>query len=194
MNDQNLFHFYDINSSKPSCEPVRYWEDYVIFDRAMDNTTESLRISDSGATATIGLTINQEIDTDMAPGLIAKVVSGKIFQQQLDEMRHLPDNWNGYGSAPPNHVAIRNSLEALYLTLEMDFPPSQVVPSAQEGVGISFASGEKRAIIECFNDGDIVVIKYEGDSDPEVREIGGSREEIKDSLLFIYDFIYGKHS
>jgi hypothetical protein len=116
------------------------------------------------------------------------------FRQQLDEMRNLPDDWNGYGSAAPNAMAIRNSLEALYLLHEMDFPPSQLVPSAEEGVGISFASGERRAILECFNDGDIVVIRYEGDGCPETREIGSSVEEIKESLLFIYDFIYGRHS
>jgi hypothetical protein len=111
------------------------------------------------------------------------------FQNQLKSFRRLQDDWNGYGSLAPNSIAIRNSQTVLDILHVMNFSPIAMVPSAEEGVAISFAKGKRRAIIECYNDGNIAAAKYEIDREPLVWNVGISEEDIKESIIRIYDFI-----
>lgn len=113
------------------------------------------------------------------------------YYRQLDEFKELQDNWNGYGSEAPNNIALTLSHELGDILHEREFEPTRVLPSAEEGVGVSFASGEKRAIIECFNDGDVVAVTYEDDGEPRVWEVGSSEVDLREAVDHIYDFIHG---
>jgi hypothetical protein len=112
-----------------------------------------------------------------------------LFQIQLKSMRDLKNDWNGYGSLAPNSIAIRNSQTVLDILHVLSFSPSSIVPSAEDGIAISFCKGKKRAIIECYNDGNIAAAMYEIDSEPLVWNVGISEEDIKESVNRIYDFI-----
>ena len=111
------------------------------------------------------------------------------FQNQLKSFRSLKDDWNGYGSLAPNNIAIRNSQTVLDILHVLNYSPSSVLPSAEDGIAISFCNGKKRAIIECYNDGNIAAAIYEIDSEPLVWNVGISEEDIKESVNRIYDFI-----
>jgi len=123
---------------------------------------------------------------DRFPSWISK------FQDQLKSLRNLQDDWNGYGSYAPNSIALINSQTVLDILHKMNFPPMAIAPSAEDGVAISFAKANKNAIIECYNDGDILAITYKGDEEPELMEIGESISEISEGLDRIYNFLYGR--
>jgi hypothetical protein len=111
------------------------------------------------------------------------------FQNQLKSFRSLKNDWNGYGSLAPNNIAITNSQTVLDILHQMNFSPMAIAPSAEDGIAISFCKGKKRAIIECYNDGNIAAAMYEIDSEPIVWNVGISEEDIKESVNRIYDFI-----
>jgi hypothetical protein len=115
------------------------------------------------------------------------------FQNQLRSIRDLQDDWNGYGSKAPNSIALINSQTVLDILHQMNFSPMAIAPSAEDGIAISFAKANKNAIIECYNDGDILAITYKGAEEPELKEIGDSTSEIAEALdRRIYNFLYGK--
>jgi hypothetical protein len=115
------------------------------------------------------------------------------FQNQLKSFRTLKDNWNGYGSSAPNSIALINSQTVLDILHQMNFPPMAIAPSAEDGIAISFTKANKNAIIECYNDGDILAITYKGAKELELMEIGDSTSEIAEALdRRIYNFLYGK--
>jgi hypothetical protein len=117
-----------------------------------------------------------------------------IFQQQLDRLKNLNDDWNGYGSAAPNYDAISTAQNIIDELREMDFVPENVASSSEGGVGISFLKGGKRALIECYNDGEIASITFEGEKEPTIWEISNGRLEIRNALDRIYEFINGPSS
>jgi hypothetical protein len=114
------------------------------------------------------------------------------FQDQLKSLRSLKDDWNGYGSLAPNNIALINSQTVLDILHQMKFSPMAIAPSAEDGIAISFAKAKKNAIIECYNDGDILAITYKGAEEPELMELGDSTSEIAEALDRIYIFLYGR--
>jgi len=136
----------------------------------------SLAASDLGTLSKQDHTIEKDKIND--------VTCGKWLSVMLDlrKMRHLNDNWNGLGSAPPNSHAIWNAQDVISILHKVDFAPSQISPSAEEGVGISFVKGDKYAIIECYNDGDIAVAFSDGQGKTDIWEIGTSNSEIKETI------------
>jgi hypothetical protein len=113
------------------------------------------------------------------------------FQRKLDSMRNIPDDWNGFGSASPNVIAIRNSQDVLDILHVMQLIPKDINPSADDGIGITFSKNDRYAIIECYNDGDIVSVIYKGDGEPTAWNVGNSLTEIRGTIETISDFIYG---
>ncbi len=80
--------------------------------------------------------------------------------QQLNLLVHLPSNWAAYPADPPNELARRNA-ELLLSRLERSrLAPRRLSAIMDGGVGILFASGAKRALIEAYNNGEIVVATY----------------------------------
>ncbi|MFB2969201.1 hypothetical protein ACE1CD_09540 [Aerosakkonema sp. BLCC-F183] len=101
---------------------------------------------------------------------------------KLQELENLPANWDSYGANPPNSIALFWGRESLTVLFEMNFPPTQITPSVEEGVGICFIRGKKYADLECFNTGEILAVISDGQGNPNVWEVNPNREEIKISL------------
>lgn len=102
--------------------------------------------------------------------------------RKLQELENLPANWDSYGANPPNSIALFWGRESLTVLFEMNFPPTQITPSVEEGVGICFIRGKKYADIECFNTGEILAVTSDSQGNPNVWEVNPSREELKNSL------------
>ncbi|MDD3581293.1 MAG: hypothetical protein PHW74_09760 [Desulfobacca sp.] len=111
------------------------------------------------------------------------------FQNRLREMRALPNNWDGRGTAAPNAMASINAWKVLMSLDEIDFVPAKLMPSAEEGIGIFFAKGNRYGFVECYNEGGIVVAMSDREGDRRILEIGDTPEEIKDALETLRDFI-----
>jgi hypothetical protein len=116
----------------------------------------------------------------------------KSFQNKLEDLRKVPNNWNGYGSTGPNSTALESCQTILGILHEKNLQPSSIYPSAEEGVTITFAYDHKRGIIECYNDGDIISFTYQGDNPAEIREISNFVSELREEISHIEDFIYGR--
>jgi hypothetical protein len=111
------------------------------------------------------------------------------LSQQLEEMKDLSDNWNGYGSAAPNAIAFRTATNILFVLHQLGFSPTQIAPSAEEGIGFFFVKEEKYAFIECYNDGEIVIAMSNRQGERQVREVGTSVQEIKEALDLLRIYI-----
>jgi hypothetical protein len=118
----------------------------------------------------------------------------RSFQLQLNNMRSIPNNWNGYGSEAPNSRAIRNMQDVIDIVYKKELTPDSLTPSADDGIGLTFVIGKKRAIIECSNQGNIVAVIYESNGEPDVWEMGSSPSEIEDSVDKIFYFIQDTHN
>jgi len=80
-----------------------------------------------------------------------------LRELELDHLRTLPDDWDGYGAETPSEEAIslaRMVLDAIHET-ESAIEPTRVVASAEGGVVVCFARGDRYADIECFNSGEM---------------------------------------
>jgi hypothetical protein len=114
------------------------------------------------------------------------------FKTKLKEFRQLTDNWNGYGSSAPNRIAIGSCETILNILHEKNFQPSTIYASAQDGVTITFAVDQRRGILECYNDGDIISFVYQGDNPAEIREIGNSVSDLREEITRIEEFVHGR--
>lgn len=95
---------------------------------------------------------------------------------ELSRMESLGENWDSYGSEPPNPGAIRSAVEALDELMKADILPNAVVPSAEGGVGIVFVRSPRYADVEFLNDGDILMSTYYADGPPIVQELASVME------------------
>jgi hypothetical protein len=91
--------------------------------------------------------------------------------EDVEEMKSLQVDWNGYGSEAPNDFARDLAKQILLSAVRNAVVPNRVAPSAQGGVGICFYRGEKYADIECLNSGEILATLSDGTGRPEVWEV-----------------------
>jgi hypothetical protein len=110
----------------------------------------------------------------------------------LAEFSRLPKNWDGDGAEPPNLVSREWSRVILEILLELNFAPTRVTPSVENGIGISFIKGEKYADIECFNTGEILAVTSYGQENPPVWEVACNREALKSALERIQLFLHSE--
>jgi predicted DNA-binding antitoxin AbrB/MazE fold protein len=64
----------------------------------------------------------------------------------------LAQGWNGAQAPPPTFGAIVNAARFLFALAEAGQQPTRVAPSAVGGVGITRRVGERKALVEFFND------------------------------------------
>lgn len=107
-------------------------------------------------------------------------LSGCIHR--LESLGKLQKNWNSYDSEPPNSTALYWSRVVIEILTSINFPPSRISASAEEGINISFICDEKYADIECLNTGEILAVNSDRRDHPDVWQVNPNREDIKRSL------------
>ncbi len=111
--------------------------------------------------------------------------------RKVTELRWLSQNWDSHNAEPPNAIAINHARLILGALVQINFPPSHVTPSVENGVGISFISASKYADIECFNTGEILAVTSTGQGKPTVWEVGSNSAALRSAVRKIRDFIRG---
>jgi hypothetical protein len=92
-------------------------------------------------------------------------------RQRLNATASLAKGWDSYDSEPPNAAArdlaakILNVLEAAALA------PTQLTPTVEGGIALSFVEGRSRAVIEVYNSGEIAVATYSDRGEPAVWDV-----------------------
>jgi hypothetical protein len=109
--------------------------------------------------------------------------------KKLIALSDLSANWDSYGAESPNDTALNWTKEVLRILFHLDFPPTKITPSVENGVGISFICNNKYADIECFNEGDILAITSDGQGNPEVWEVEATTLGITSTIEKIRVFL-----
>jgi hypothetical protein len=115
-------------------------------------------------------------------------IGGRIaaFSEEIEEMRTLTPDWNGFRSEPPNEFA-REVAKQILLSSTTLMVPDRVAPSAQGGVGICFDNGGKYGDIEVLNTGEILATTSDRRALPEVWEVKPT--DLKGALGKIVRFV-----
>lgn len=80
---------------------------------------------------------------------------------QTKKLRILSENWDSYGAMPPNDSAITAATRFLFSCSGADVLPVRVLPSAEGGIALRFATKCNRALVEFLNTGSIEVMLYD---------------------------------
>ena len=112
-------------------------------------------------------------------------------KSKINETSKLCDNWNDLGSDAPNLAARKNAETVLSILHEENIKPNYVGPSAENGIAFSFVSNSNYSILECYNDGAILIANSRHQELKEIFETGTSYEELKETIKYINSFING---
>ena len=89
---------------------------------------------------------------------------------KLEEMRNLRPGWDSYGALPPNDWALAIAEKAIKAFANCGVQPDKVLPSVENGVGISVTRGERYGFLEVLNSQGVVGITACGKDTYEVLE------------------------
>ncbi len=105
--------------------------------------------------------------------------------RQLEELRELEENWDSYGAAPPNDLALALTTKVLQHLSEAGLPAPCINASAEEGVCISFRTSDLYADIECLNSGEVVAGTLDALGKQHVWDVGSSQPEMMQTVRLI---------
>ncbi len=91
--------------------------------------------------------------------------------EKLREMRNLKPGWDSYEAEPPNEWALKKTHEALAAFAYQRVQPDSVLPSVENGVGISVSRGEKYSFLEVLNSLEVVGVLANSKDDFKVLEV-----------------------
>jgi hypothetical protein len=72
---------------------------------------------------------------------------------RLDACRSLQEGWNGYTAPAPAPVSIDNARVFLEAMQQAQYEPTRLAPSAMGGVAVTRRVGDKKVLVEFYNDG-----------------------------------------
>jgi hypothetical protein len=109
--------------------------------------------------------------------------------ESLDACANLTDNWNSYEAEKPSPAAIKGVARFLRRLRAELFMPNRVIPSAEGGVAIYFARGNKTAYLEYRNSGEMILAMYDNLGDPMVVELTESDADESRAFSDIRDYL-----
>lgn len=89
-------------------------------------------------------------------------------RQLLSATASLAHGWDGYGSEPPNANASSLAARILDLLETASLVPTQLTPTVEGGIALSFVEGNSRAVIEIYNTGEVAAATYSDQGEPTV--------------------------
>jgi len=104
------------------------------------------------------------------------------FREKLHSTASLAENWNSYGAEPPNELARKLAFTVLQGLEKEPIVPSSLLPAGEGGITISFVRGAKRAMLEIYNTGEVLVAKYSASDPPQVWEFELTESRLRDSI------------
>jgi hypothetical protein len=101
----------------------------------------------------------------------------KLARVRIQQLAGLKPNWDCFGSAPPNELAVNNALLALGHLEELKLIPSRINPSCDEGILFELEHGNERILLDFYNSGEIVMLR-KSPKGRIVREISADQLEL----------------
>jgi hypothetical protein len=100
----------------------------------------------------------------------------------VENLRTLPNGWDGDAAEAPNDTAIAHAHRVLDILKRLNFHPDRIAPSAEGGVTISFFVERRYGDIELFNTGEILAVTSDGSGNPHVWEVPDEEAAIRNAL------------
>ena len=107
----------------------------------------------------------------------------------ISKLQGLETSYDGYGTRPPNKTAAEYASRVLSALEDLDFQPSAIDPSSDEGICISFRKHNLYADVECFNNGEVFAETKVDGEEPTIWAI--EPQEINETITKINSFILG---
>ncbi len=114
------------------------------------------------------------------------------LRDKLEALLILQEGWNGYTAPPPNRGAVATAsvaLAALHGTLSA---PDRLAASAVGGVGITYHRGPRKAYVECYNSGQIVLLLSDAEAEKlQTCKIEPTAEGLVNLPIVIKEYLDG---
>ena len=93
------------------------------------------------------------------------------WTSRLDQCGQLKVGWNGYDAAAPSAEAIAWAKSFLSSIMGDANTPSRIAPSTVGGIGITHKNRARRVYVEFFNDGDILALFSDNETEPISKRV-----------------------
>ena len=114
---------------------------------------------------------------------------------KLHAFLDLQEGWNGYGAPPPNVKAVCSAATAFIVLQALQSLPDRLAPSAVGGVGITYRNGKRKAYLECYNNGKIVLLLSDADAEQlTTHKINPTQEGFAQLPGKIEDYLNGRRA
>lgn len=84
-------------------------------------------------------------------------------------LRSLQDDWDSYGAPAPSRRAVAISEQVAQAMQDADVAATRIAPSVRGGVGLTHRRGDRKVYVEIGNDGDVIVMLSDGETEPRVQ-------------------------
>ncbi len=104
----------------------------------------------------------------------------------------LQEGWNGYAASPPNVKAVCSASTAFIVLQALQRLPDRLAPSAVGGVGITYRNGMRKAYLECYNSGQVVLLLSDAEAEQvTTHKINPTQEGFSQLPSKIKDYLDG---
>lgn len=109
--------------------------------------------------------------------------------KRLAGFASLKNDWDSYDADPPAAAAIEVARQLLERLASHHLQPSDIDPSAEGGVCVSFRQGNRYGDLECFNSGEVLAVTSSGGDETEVWEVDGREYDLRNTLERLRAFL-----
>lgn len=101
----------------------------------------------------------------------------------------LERDWDSYAAEPPSAASIEMARYVLSRLARKDFRPTDIDPSVEGGVCLSFRRGNRYGDVECFNSGDVLAVTSLGGVETDVWEVDDVDHDLSSTLERLRAFV-----
>jgi hypothetical protein len=95
--------------------------------------------------------------------------------QKLEACLSLNPGWNGYTAQPPSRTAVEYARVLLSVMCREGYAPTRLAPSAMGGVAVTRKAGNRKVLVEFYNDGRAFALFSERGGDMRTTPVGTDR-------------------
>jgi hypothetical protein len=111
---------------------------------------------------------------------------------KLNSLLALTEGWNGDDSNPPNELAVYNASVFLKALRRENCEPTRIAASAMSGVAVTRKVGNRKVLLECYNDGRVYFLFSNRESGSmDVKPLSLDRDSLTAFIASMREFLHG---
>lgn len=112
------------------------------------------------------------------------------FENELDALKVLPNNWDGYGAEKPTAEAIERLTKILTTFVREGLLPARILASAMGGAGLIFTASDRVVTIQVLNNG-VTTLALKSGSDLSRRSLVQEKKSLRPITRAVKAFLNG---